>query len=249
MMEYYGIYPQNDFRYYLQHHGVKNQKWGVRNAEWYPIADYQAHLNRHGSNHTVRGEKIVFNKNSGSANSIAKKIKNKVDADSKPPVGNQNCQVCTWCMEAQMRGMDILPRPVYSPRDVIFKHKGYEIVKNPVKESISNIDDVTQKVQKHDNSRYYAHVGWKDSKSGHEFIVANIGGIVNIIDPQDGLVAKIDSKKGSYYFDNADFSRSYLVRMDNKKFNKNILKFNDMKYCIDWDDDIDIEYLEHLRES
>lgn len=29
---------------YLQHHGIQGQKWGVRNAEWYPIAAYQAHL-------------------------------------------------------------------------------------------------------------------------------------------------------------------------------------------------------------
>lgn len=43
-MDYYGIYHENDYRYYLQHHGIKGQQWGVRNAEWYPIADYQAHL-------------------------------------------------------------------------------------------------------------------------------------------------------------------------------------------------------------
>ena len=34
----------NDYRNYLQHHGTNGQRWGVRNAEWYPIADYQAHL-------------------------------------------------------------------------------------------------------------------------------------------------------------------------------------------------------------
>ena len=37
-------YPENDYRYYLQHYGVQGQRWGKRNAEWYPIADYQAHL-------------------------------------------------------------------------------------------------------------------------------------------------------------------------------------------------------------
>lgn len=35
------LFPVNDYRDYLQHHGVKGQKWGVRNAEWYPIAAYQ----------------------------------------------------------------------------------------------------------------------------------------------------------------------------------------------------------------
>ena len=43
-------YPINDYRIYLQHHGVQGQKWGVRNAEWYPIAAYKAHLARMGGN-------------------------------------------------------------------------------------------------------------------------------------------------------------------------------------------------------
>ena len=37
----------------LKHHGIKGQKWGIRNAEWYPIADYKAHRER-------SGEKTVF---------------------------------------------------------------------------------------------------------------------------------------------------------------------------------------------
>ena len=31
---------------YLIHHGIKGQKHGVRNAEWYPISAWKAHLNR-----------------------------------------------------------------------------------------------------------------------------------------------------------------------------------------------------------
>lgn len=34
---------------YLEHHGVKGQKKGQRRAEWYPIADYEAHLKRIGT--------------------------------------------------------------------------------------------------------------------------------------------------------------------------------------------------------
>lgn len=29
---------------HLSHSGVKGQKWGVRNAEWYPIANWEAHM-------------------------------------------------------------------------------------------------------------------------------------------------------------------------------------------------------------
>lgn len=36
-MNYYGIYPFNDYRYYLQHNGVLGQKWGVRNGPPYPL--------------------------------------------------------------------------------------------------------------------------------------------------------------------------------------------------------------------
>ena len=39
-------YPLNDYRNYLEHHGVKGQKHGVRNAEWYPIDAWKAHLAR-----------------------------------------------------------------------------------------------------------------------------------------------------------------------------------------------------------
>ena len=35
-------YPINDYRNYLQHHGTKGQRWGVRNAEWYPISEWKA---------------------------------------------------------------------------------------------------------------------------------------------------------------------------------------------------------------
>jgi hypothetical protein len=31
---------------YLIHHGIKGQKWGDRQAEWYPIDEYKAAQNR-----------------------------------------------------------------------------------------------------------------------------------------------------------------------------------------------------------
>ena len=40
------MYPENDYRSYLIHHGIKGQKWGVRNADWYPIEAWKYHLSR-----------------------------------------------------------------------------------------------------------------------------------------------------------------------------------------------------------
>ena len=53
------------------------------------------------------------------AKNISSKIKNTVEKDRKEPTGNQNCLLCTWCAEAQFRNINVLPRPVYSPRDII----------------------------------------------------------------------------------------------------------------------------------
>ena len=39
-MQYYAIITEES----LSHHGIKGQKWGERNAEWYPIDDYKKHL-------------------------------------------------------------------------------------------------------------------------------------------------------------------------------------------------------------
>ena len=63
------------------------------------------------------------------AKRISNIIKNKVEKDTKEPTGNQNCLLCTWCAEAQFRNINILPRPVYSPRDIIFKYTNANIVK------------------------------------------------------------------------------------------------------------------------
>ena len=42
------MYPENDYRLYLMHHGIKGQRWGIRNAEWYPIEAWNHHLSLNG---------------------------------------------------------------------------------------------------------------------------------------------------------------------------------------------------------
>ena len=176
--------------------------------------------------------------------SIVKEIHNKTISDKKEPTGNQNCLLCTWCTEAQIRGYKELPRPVYSPRDSIFTHNGYDIVKNPSKIKIKNVSNVKDIVTKSgNNSRYYVHVNWKGSKGGHEFMLLNKNNEVYVVDSQAGLVASIESFKGSYYFNDINYNNSFLVRLDDKKFNKSILKYNDPSYTLEWDEDKDIKYL------
>ena len=81
------------------------------------------------------------------AREIAYKIHEQTKRDEKPPVGNQNCQLCTWCAEAQFRGMDVVPRPVYSPRDPVLGIPGETIVLHPIKLPIRNNDDAVTRVK------------------------------------------------------------------------------------------------------
>lgn len=71
------MYPENDYRSYLMHHGIKGQKWGVRNAEWYPIDAWKASKGR--------GESIGSSdkKSSKSSDPKAKKSKSKEIDHSK----------------------------------------------------------------------------------------------------------------------------------------------------------------------
>lgn len=40
-MDRFYTYPENDYRSFLEHHGIPGQKWGVRKAAWYPISAFQ----------------------------------------------------------------------------------------------------------------------------------------------------------------------------------------------------------------
>ena len=185
--------------------------------------------------------------NLSEAKAIANRIHKYVMDKRKDPVGNQNCLLCVWCSEAQFRDIDILPRPVYSPRDSIFTHidRGLEIVKNPVKLSVSNITELKKKVLlAFNDARYYCHVNWSGSEGGHEFILLLLTHRIYVMDSQAGLVVPIDSDKGMYYFTDINWSNTFIARMDDKELNKELLyKENSPNKTVEWDTKIDIPYM------
>lgn len=71
---------------YLAHYGVVGQKWGVRNAEWYPIADWEAHLNNIG-----REAKAKIDQSTGTINKLSSRVSKNTErlkAHKKSGVGN-----------------------------------------------------------------------------------------------------------------------------------------------------------------
>ena len=236
--------PTNRFRKYIpkrkqeesiSHHGIKGQHWGVKNGPPYPL-DRQGGVSRKPYDDAKSLDSVK-----DSVNRIAKEVNKYRDGG---PAGNQNCQVCTWAMECQSRGMNTLPRPVYSPRDPVFDMDGVDIVKGATKEKITDSNEVASKVlEAGDGARFYTHVKWDEGSGGHEFITANIKGKAYVIDAQQGVVDPIDGKKGKTYFDGVDFGESFVARMDNKDLNSDTLKMNDSKNVVNWDWDKDAIYM------
>ena len=73
---------------------------------------------------------------------IIRDIKNEVKKyENGGPAGNQNCLLCTHSFELQCRGIQVLPRPIYSPRDPALGIEGCRIVKNAKKESFKSKKD------------------------------------------------------------------------------------------------------------
>jgi hypothetical protein len=183
------------------------------------------------------------------ANDIVKRISKQVEKDAKPPTGNQNCLLCTWCAEIGFRGVNKNPRPVYSPCDPIFKVHGENIVRDPMKiiprgydNLLEHLADVSQPF-----TRFYVHVNWKGSRGGHEFLLLKvIDDECYIVDAQAGKVDKLsDTHK---YFTDINWENSYLCRLDNKNFNRKLFDtMNDPKMTLPWDPKRDIPYM--LREG
>ena len=159
------------------------------------------------------------------------------------PAGNQNCLLCTWAAEAQIRGYDILPRPVYSPRDTIFNINGWDIVTNDI-QMFYNLQQLKNIIiNSGDGSRYYAHVNWKNSNGGHEFILLNDHNNIMVVDAQQGIYTNINSKQGRTYTD-MDFKNSFIVRLDDCEIDIALIEeYNDRSKIVYWNDDIDIPYM------
>lgn len=177
---------------------------------------------------------------------IVDAIANKTKADSKDPTGNQNCLLCTWCLEAQCRGIHALPRPIYSPRDPVFKTIPTNIVFDgkqiSLKQGYDNMLEHLQDVE--GSSRWYCHVTWDKSSGGHEFmIMARDDKKFHVVDAQAGIIEPL--KNTHKYFKDINWEMSYICRLDNKRFNYKLLEvMNDPKMTLEWDPDVDIPYLE-----
>lgn len=180
------------------------------------------------------------------AKRIVAEIHAQVEKDSKPPTGNQNCQLCVWCAEAQCRGIKALPRPIYSPRDPALEIVGETIVLHPVRQKIASQRDVIEAVRSNVDSRWYVHVNWAGSEGGHEFLVVNINDYAYIMDPQAGILEEIDETDSPKvkYFMHANYANSYIVRLDNRSFNSTLLNLaNNPNRVLPWDPKLDIPYM------
>lgn len=157
---------------------------------------------------------------------IANKIKIEVDAHEKEgPYGNQNCMLCTWAVELQLRGEDFLPRPVISEDDIIFEKGHYNFVKGGKKETFNNVDELINLIK--NGGRYYCHINWADSESGHEFLLVDAADSIYIVDGQAGKVIPIVDD--NEYFNDINFKNSYIVRVDDKDLDQEILNLNDIE--------------------
>lgn len=177
------------------------------------------------------------------AKDIANKIHAKYESDKKEPTGNQNCQLCTWCAEAQFRDHDILPRPIYSPRDPAFDIEGETIVKNSTRLKPTSFDNLLEILSVETPfGRWYCHVKWSEGNGGHEFLILKIHNKYFTMDPQQGSIEPLhDTNK---YVEDIDWDETFICRFDDKEFDYTLLeKINDPSKIVQWDESKDIPYM------
>ena len=173
---------------------------------------------------------------------VVAKIHAKYEADSKPPTGNQNCMLCTWCAEAQFRGIDVLPRPIYSPRDPALDARE-SIVLSPVRLQFKSMSDMMGAIADIPYGRFYVHVKWKGGPGGHEFLLVGLN-VPFVVDAQAGFVEPITSAEVQKDYFDIDWHESYLCRLDDKELNRPILdSMNDPAKVVPWDAELDVPYM------
>ena len=176
-------------------------------------------------------------------NMIVYKIHDKCEEDGPD---NNNCLLCSWCAESWMRGHDLLPRPVYSPRDPALEIFPEDVIDGALKyfRLSGGFDKLISILKSVDVSfaRWYCHVKWSDGHGGHEFLIVKINNKFYVMDAQAGTIEPITKK--CYYFKNIIWEQSYICRIDDKRFNYEKFKeINDPKNTIPWNGTLDIPYM------
>ena len=154
--------------------------------------------------------------------------------------------MCSWCAEAQMRGQDYLPRPIYSPRDSALEIEPESMVtgikrvnlKGGYHSLLSHLKSVKEPF-----ARWYCHVQWSNSNGGHEFLIVKIDdNSFEIMDAQQGTVKPLNAD--DYHVKDIDWNESYICRIDDKPFKYMKLdQINDPKKTLPWDPKKDIPYM------
>jgi ribosomal protein S18 acetylase RimI-like enzyme len=179
------------------------------------------------------------------AKEVARRIHEKYEDDKKEPTGNQNCLLCSWCAEAMLRGIDILPRPVYSPRDPALGITPEDMLKGSVeKRYFKNFSDMQKWYLDQHNARFYVHVKWKDGNGGHEFLLLRTN-VPHVLDAQQGLFSPVvDMKTFKEYFGDIDYNETYMCRIDNHDLDiENLKQINNDSAIVAWDEEKDIQYM------
>jgi len=220
-------------RHYKQGESKVRLRWFVPDSTFYGLTPSEFKVK------CLDGDAVrMFSASDGVVSEVrhfVKRVKRKVESDAKPPTGNQNCMLCTWCVEMWFRGSDEMPRPVYSPTDPIFQYEGHEFVKDTKKITPKDKRDLLRIVSEaEDGARFYVHVNWLGKVSGHEFLMAKLDGQPYVIDGQAGFCEKAASSAAGFYF-NANWRNSFVMRIDGKPLDRDVAKLNGMRYLKELD--------------
>lgn len=148
---------------YLMHHGIKGQKWGVRNGPPYP-------LNQTAHNKVVKADQSAKYgaKQQPTANAPKQSILKRKDRDYSeredmklinPLKGNENCVSCTMAYDLRRRGYDVTAGNDMTDLDIddfIGMYKNTKLV-DPVKLDRQIPFETREKLARHGKNYEYAN--------------------------------------------------------------------------------------------